>query len=55
MSMIENLDKIKKIGLGQFMKAENRRWGCKKCGNPICVHNKKCYFCEMNKKNLTGR
>jgi len=45
MSMIENLDKIKRIGLRKFMAEENRRWVCPSCGRPICVHNKKCYAC----------
>jgi hypothetical protein len=46
MSMIENLNKIREIGLEAFMKIENTRWTCPVCDNPICVHNKKCYFCE---------
>jgi hypothetical protein len=46
MSMIANLNKIKEVGLTDFMKIENTRWVCPNCGNPICVHNKKCYFCE---------
>lgn len=46
MSMIENLNKIKEIGLVDFMKIENTRWQCSKCGNQICIHNKRCYFCE---------
>ena len=46
MSMVENLNKIKKIGIIEFMKIENNRWICPKCGHQICVHNKKCYFCE---------
>jgi hypothetical protein len=46
MSEIDNLNKIKEIGLVEFMKIENTRWACPKCGNPICVHNRKCYACE---------
>jgi putative endonuclease len=46
MSMIDNLYKIKRIGLEDFMKIENSRWVCPNCGNQICVHNKKCYFCN---------
>ena len=46
MSMVENLNKIKEIGIKEFMKIENTRWLCPKCGNQICIHNKKCYFCE---------
>ncbi|MFA6602240.1 MAG: DUF3795 domain-containing protein [Candidatus Shapirobacteria bacterium] len=46
MSMIENLKKISEIGLVRFWDSENKRWECPKCGNRICVHNKRCYFCE---------
>lgn len=46
MSMIDNLNKIKEIGLTKFMEIENTRWTCPICGHQICVHNKKCYYCE---------
>jgi hypothetical protein len=46
MSMIDNLNKIKDFGLAKFVKSEKTRWACSACGNQICVHNKKCYFCE---------
>jgi hypothetical protein len=46
MSEIDNLNKIKAIGLVEFMKIENTRWVCPDCGKQICVHNKKCYFCK---------
>jgi Protein of unknown function (DUF3795) len=45
MSMIQNLDQIKEIGLKRFMEMENTRWVCPECGSPICIHNKKCYIC----------
>ncbi len=45
MSMIDNLNRIKEIGIDRFMMVENQRWACEKCGDVICVHNKKCYQC----------
>ena len=45
MSVIQNLDRIRKIGIKRFMEIENTRWVCPECGNPICIHNKKCYTC----------
>ena len=45
MSMIENLNAIRDFGLDRFMDIENTRWVCPKCGNPICIHNGKCYQC----------
>ena len=38
MSMIENLDNIKKFGLKKFVSNEKKRWTCPKCGGVICVH-----------------
>jgi len=46
MSEIDNLNKIKEIGLNEFMKSENNRWVCPNCGGVICVHDGKCYGCE---------
>ena len=46
MSEIDNLMYIKKCGIQTLLAREERRWQCKKCGNMICVHNKRCYFCE---------
>jgi len=45
MSMIENLEYIKKNGIGKFIENEVERWKCPKCGGVICVHNGKCYTC----------
>ncbi|MEI7726096.1 MAG: DUF3795 domain-containing protein [Bacteroidota bacterium] len=47
MSMIENLNKITESGLDRFMEIENTRWVCPQCGDPICVHNKRCYHCSV--------
>jgi hypothetical protein len=45
MSMIENLESIKKIGLTAFVKNEEKRWHCIKCGGAICVHRGYCLDC----------
>jgi len=45
MSMIENLENIKKFGLREFVKNEKIRWACSKCGGTICVHRGYCYKC----------
>ena len=46
MSMIENLDNIKKLGIRKFIKSENKRWACSKCGGMICVHRGYCLKCK---------
>ena len=45
MSMIENLESIKEIGLSAFAEEERKRWRCSKCGDTICVHRGYCYDC----------
>jgi hypothetical protein len=45
MSMIENLNNIEKFGIKKFVKNENIRWVCSKCGFPIIVHKKCCSNC----------
>jgi hypothetical protein len=47
MSMIENLEMIKANGIEAFLKNEEKRWSCQKCGGAICVHDRKCYACEI--------
>jgi hypothetical protein len=46
MSMIENLEFIMKQGMKKFLKSQEEKYKCPKCGSVICVHNKKCYGCE---------
>jgi hypothetical protein len=45
MSMIENLENIKRIGLSAFIENEKGRWLCPKCGGVICVHGGYCLHC----------
>ena len=45
MSMLDNLESIKDIGLIAFVEKEKARWRCSKCGGTICVHRGYCYSC----------
>ena len=47
MSMIENLNFIKKNGMDEFLRQQTERYRCQKCGGTICVHDGKCYSCEI--------
>jgi hypothetical protein len=49
MSMIENLEKIKKDGIKKFLKSEDKKWKCPKCSGIICCHNGLCFKCELAK------
>jgi hypothetical protein len=54
MSMIENLEFIKKYGIGMFLEKEAEKWKCPDCGDVICCHNGICFHCQsdnlINKK-----
>jgi hypothetical protein len=49
MSMIENLKYIKAKGMNKFLKLQDEKYICQKCGELICVHNDICYNCGFNK------
>jgi hypothetical protein len=46
MSMLENLENIKKLGIRKFVKNEQERWKCKKCGETLSVHRNTCLKCK---------
>ena len=50
MSMIENLENIKKMGIREFIKNEKIRWTCSECGGIICVHRGFCSHCGKKKE-----
>lgn len=45
MSMLENLENIKKSGIRKFVKNEQKRWKCPECGELLCVHRSSCLKC----------
>jgi hypothetical protein len=45
MSMIENLENIRELGILRFVRNEKVRWACTECGGTICVHRGYCYNC----------
>lgn len=45
MSMIENLERIREVGLDEFVVQEKERWMCPECGSLICVHKVGCLAC----------
>lgn len=51
MSMIENLENIKKNGIKDFVKQQNIKYKCSKCNGLICIHRGYCLGCEEKKQN----
>jgi hypothetical protein len=45
MSMIDNLEHIKKYGIRHFIRNEKERWTCPECRELICVHKPQCLVC----------
>ena len=46
MSMINNLNNIKELGIRQFIRNEIEKWSCPECGEMICVHKPVCIYCK---------
>ena len=56
MSMLENLEHIKKSGIEGFLLREEEKWKCPECGAVVCCHNGICFNCGLNKlKNKKKR
>jgi len=45
LSMIDNLRRIKKIGVYKWLKEQEGKWACPKCGGNVCVMDSECYDC----------
>jgi hypothetical protein len=48
-SVIENLENMKKDGIRMFIKNEKIRWRCPSCGHVLCVHKEVCLVCGTKK------
>jgi hypothetical protein len=42
---IDNLKKIKKIGLEMWSEEQKNIYACPRCGGEICIHDEECYDC----------
>ena len=46
MSMKDNLEYIRKMGIGKFIQEQYKKYRCEKCGGLISIHNNKCFACD---------
>ena len=46
MSVKDNLEYIKKMGIDKFIKEQYKKYRCSKCGGLISIHNRKCFKCD---------
>jgi hypothetical protein len=49
MSEIENLQRIRDKGIGYFLKTEEKKWRCSRCGGVVSCHNGLCFDCDLDK------
>ncbi|HPR41485.1 MAG TPA: DUF3795 domain-containing protein [Candidatus Methanofastidiosa archaeon] len=49
MSMLENLRCIKEEGMDSFLKKEEQKWKCPRCGGIVTCHGGKCLQCGFEK------
>jgi hypothetical protein len=55
MSMIENLEFIKKNGIQKFLEKEEDKWKCPRCGGIISCHNGICFDCGLDELKNKGK
>ncbi len=46
MSVKDNLGYIKKMGIGEFIDEQYKKYRCSQCGGLISIHNRKCFKCD---------
>ncbi len=46
MSVKDNLELIKSVGIEKFIDVQYEKYRCSQCGGLISVHNRKCFKCD---------
>jgi len=51
-NLMENLDAIKADKVEEWLREEEEKWRCQKCGKPIAMHLTECHWCgaKLRKK-----
>lgn len=44
-NLMENLEKIQASKVQEWLKEEDKKWRCQKCGNPTSRHLQECHWC----------
>ena len=52
MSMIDNLNEIKKDGIDSFLASQTTKYTCPTCNGLICIHRGRCLICNPWKKGM---
>ena len=47
-NMIDNLKRIKEVGVEEWLEEQKNLYTCPKCQGEICIHDVECYDCGYN-------
>ena len=47
-SPVDNLNRVKEMGIYEFIEHEKEKWKCNNCGQLLCVHKEVCLNCGNN-------
>ena len=53
MSMLENLNYIKKYGVEAFIIMQSHQYTCPHCGHLLTVHQRRCLYCGQEKGEVS--
>lgn len=53
MSMLENLNYIKKYGVEVFIIMQSHQYTCPYCGHLLTVHQRRCLYCGQEKGEVS--
>ena len=44
-NLIDNLKRIKEIGVDNWLQEQQKLYTCPECGGEVCIHDSECYEC----------
>jgi hypothetical protein len=53
LSLIKNLERMKKIGVKKWLEEQVEFYKCPECGGEICLHDRECYDCGYKHDPIT--
>lgn len=45
-NLLDNLQRIKQVGPGQWLQEQEEKWRCPRCGGSFCIMDEECYDCR---------
>ena len=50
-NLVDNLLNIEKHGINKWLREEEQRWKCNKCGGTVSIHTHSCFDCGVRQSN----